>query len=95
MYGHDHGHDYGHGCSGRSRLKRGLLIGLFSIGAIGGFASGIHSMKHHCQARREKFENHVADVCVKAANRAEAEAAAKAEATKNAAPPPATEKADK
>lgn len=61
------------GCSRGSRLKRGLLIGLFSIGTIGGFASGMHSMRHHCQARRERFEDHVADVCVRAAHRAEAE----------------------
>lgn len=85
MYGHDH-----HGCSGGSRLKRGLLIGLFSIGTIGGFASGFHHMRGHCQSRREKFENHVADVCVRAAERAQAEA----EATKSKAAPPPASKTD-
>lgn len=84
MYGYDHG------CSGGSRVKRGLLIGLLSLGTIGGFASGIHSMRHHCQARREQFENHVADVCVRAAKAAEAEHATE----KSTDPKPAVKAAD-
>jgi|JI10StandDraft_1071094.scaffolds.fasta_scaffold126004_2 hypothetical protein len=81
MYSHD-------GCSRGGRLKRGLLIALFSIGTVGGFASGIHTMKRHCHGRRERFENHVADVCVRAAKAAESDAASKA-------PPPPPPRADK
>lgn len=84
MYAHD-------GCSRGGRLKRGLLIALFSIGTVGGFASGIHSMKRHCHGRREKFENHVADICVRAAARQN-----ESDAQRSAPPPPParTDKAD-
>lgn len=80
MYAHDGG------CSRGGRIKRGILIGLFSIGTIGGFASGFHSMKH-CKSGRQRFEDHVADVCVRAANRANDKAAEARGADKT--PPPA------
>jgi len=94
MHGHDFGHGgydggdcgggYGGGCGGGGRIKRGILIGLLSIGTIGGFACGFHSMGQHCHARREAFERHVADVCVRAAH--EAEATAKPEPKPDAEP---------
>lgn len=52
-------------------MKRKLVIALLALGTVGGFASGFRSMRCHHQARREAFENHVADVCVRAAQRSE------------------------
>lgn len=58
-------------------MKRRLLIGLLAFGTFAGFGSGFASMgwHHHRfhQARRVAFENHVADVCVEAARRADRE----------------------
>ena len=51
-------------------MKRRLLIVLLTLGTIGGFGSGIASMRCHGQARRAAFERHVAKVCVDAARRA-------------------------
>ena len=50
--------------------RRKVLVGLLSLGAIGGFASGIASMRCHARMRRAAFEDRVADVCVRAAERA-------------------------
>ena len=55
-------------------MKRKVLIGLFSFGTVFGFGSGVASMacmhgRHH-EARRAQFEQHVADVGVDAALRA-------------------------
>lgn len=52
-------------------MRRKLAIVLLTLGAVGGYASGFASMKCHHQARRQAFENHVAEVCVKAAKQAE------------------------
>jgi len=57
-------------------MRRGLLIVLLSIGTVGGFAAGFARL-HHCRQhghgwhgeRHQQFENHVADVCVSAAER--------------------------
>jgi len=51
-------------------MKRRLLIVLLTLGTIGGFGSGIASMRWHGHARRAAFERHVAKVCVDAARRA-------------------------
>ncbi len=48
-------------------IRRKIVMGLLAFGAIGGFASGFHSMHARCQAHRDSFEAHVADVCVRAA----------------------------
>ena len=53
-------------------MKRRLLIVLLTLGTIGGFGSGIASMRCHGNARRAAFERHVANVCVDAARRAKA-----------------------
>lgn len=48
-------------------MKRKVLIVLFSIGTIGGFASGFAGLaRHHC-SRRASFEQHVARACADAA----------------------------
>ena len=58
-------------------IKRGALIALFSFGAIAGFGHGIASVACHAgschQQRRAAFEDHVAEVCTRAADRAQAE----------------------
>ncbi len=61
-------------------IKRGALIALFSFGTIAGFGSGIASVACHAgschQSRRAEFEDHVADVCTRAAERVQSEHAA-------------------
>jgi hypothetical protein len=56
-------------------MKNRLLIALFSVGTIFGFGGGLFSMAfhhgHHAQRRQAAFEDHIADVCVDAARRAE------------------------
>ncbi len=52
-------------------MKRKIVIALLTLGTIGGFASGIASMSCRSKHRREAFEKHVADVCVKAARNAD------------------------
>lgn len=63
-------------------MKRRLLIIALGLGTFLGFASGFASMGAGCQrhheARRAAFEQHVADVCVDAARRAERGRAASA-----------------
>ena len=46
-------------------------MAVLAVGAIGGFASGFHSLHGSCHARHERFEDHVADVCVRAAKKAD------------------------
>lgn len=55
-------------------MKRKLLIAVLALGTVGGFASGFRSLRCHHQSRRAAFENHVADVCVRAAERSQEEA---------------------
>ena len=56
-------------------MKRRLLITALSFGTIFGFASGFVSLGSHWhghhERRRAAFEDHIADVCVDAARRAE------------------------
>jgi hypothetical protein len=53
-------------------IKRAFLVVLFSLGTVGGFASGFahlgHCAQHH-EARRHAFENRVADLCTRSAHR--------------------------
>ncbi|MFO0550712.1 MAG: hypothetical protein U0271_20120 [Polyangiaceae bacterium] len=51
--------------------KRKIVMALLALGTVGGFASGFMSMRCHARARRAAFEDHVADVCVRAAKNAE------------------------
>ena len=56
-------------------IRRRIAIFLLSLGTVAGFAMGFHSMRHyHCQSHRESFEDHVADVCVRAAKNADQKA---------------------
>ena len=55
-------------------MKRKILIALLTLGTIGGFASGISSMRWRHHHRRAAFEQHVARVCVDAARGADLEA---------------------
>ncbi|MEP7050897.1 MAG: hypothetical protein ABJB12_11105 [Pseudomonadota bacterium] len=49
----------------RSRVLRFILF----AGAIAGFASALYGCRHHDE-RRQAFEDHIADVCTRAAERA-------------------------
>lgn len=53
-------------------MKRTALAVLLTLGMVGGLASGFHHVRHH-HARRGAFEAHVADLCAKAALRAQDE----------------------
>lgn len=52
-------------------MGRTILIVLLSLGAATGFAVGFHRLGHYGFRghRHAEFENHVADVCVRAAER--------------------------
>jgi hypothetical protein len=52
-------------------MKRKILIGLLAMGTVGGFAAGFGSMRCRAEHRRERFEHHVASVCVEAARDAD------------------------
>jgi len=56
-------------------MKRRLLITVLAFGTLFGFASGFMSLgshlRGHHERRRAAFEDHIADVCVDAARRAE------------------------
>ena len=59
-------------------MARTILIVLLSLGAATGFAVGFHRLGHHGfhgyrGHHRAEFEAHVADVCVRAAERTLAE----------------------
>lgn len=56
--------------------RRTLWIVLLSLGTVGGFAAGFARLHHHRLhgygwhgEGRQRFEDHVADVCVRAAER--------------------------
>ena len=48
-------------------MRRRILMVLFALGAIGGYASGCHQLRACHMQRRSAFEAHVARVCVDAA----------------------------
>ncbi len=54
------------------RRRRPFLMALLAVGTIAGYASGFVSMHCHSACHRASFEQHVADVCVAAADRAKA-----------------------
>lgn len=55
-------------------MRRKFAIVLLTLGTIGGFASGIASLRCHSWQRRQSFEQHVAKICVDAAKSADASA---------------------
>jgi hypothetical protein len=50
-------------------MKRRLLMFVLAMGAVAGFASGLFGCRYHGEGRRQAFEDHVADVCTRAAER--------------------------
>lgn len=75
-------------------FKRAFLIVLFGLGTVGGFAHGFASLGHcanSCRsARRASFEDRVAEVCTRAAERVHDERAAMSPPVDpRFAPPPA------
>lgn len=60
---------YGYGY----RRRRPFLMALLAVGTVAGYASGFASMHCHSSCHRQQsFEQHVADVCVAAAQRSNA-----------------------
>ncbi len=51
-------------------MRRKALILILAMGAVGGFASGFMGCHHRGMDKRQAFEDHVADVCMRAAERA-------------------------
>jgi len=52
-------------------MRRKALILVLAMGAVAGFASGLYGCHYHGVERRQAFEDHVADVCTRAAERAQ------------------------
>jgi len=52
-------------------MRRPILAIVLALGAIAGFGTGVASVIHHHREHRAAFEQHIADVCVEAAQRAE------------------------
>ncbi|HEX7451652.1 MAG TPA: hypothetical protein VF294_05180 [Polyangiaceae bacterium] len=50
-------------------MKRKALMFVLAIGAVAGFASSLYGC-HRGVQRQQAFEDHVADVCTRAAERA-------------------------
>ncbi|MGO8969329.1 MAG: hypothetical protein ACLQDQ_07130 [Myxococcaceae bacterium] len=48
-------------------MRRLPLAFLLGVGALAGFASGMHELRWHRFAQRAAFERHVAEICVDAA----------------------------
>ena len=57
-------------------IIRKLLIALLAVGAVSGFAHGFAHLGACHHGRRAAFEDHVADVCLRAAQRLDGERAA-------------------
>jgi len=55
-------------------MKRKILLVLLGLGTIAGYASAFGSHSRHHRTHRAAFEEHVADLCVRAAARQSAEA---------------------
>jgi hypothetical protein len=53
-------------------MRHRALVFLLGLGTVVGFASGIWSCRHHSFERRQAFEDHVAEVCTRAAERSHA-----------------------
>jgi len=51
-------------------MRRKALMFVLALGAVAGFASGVLGCHYRGAERRQAFEDHVADVCTRAAERA-------------------------
>ena len=56
-------------------MRRKGLILVLGIGAVAGFASSLFGCHYHGVERRQAFEDHIADVCTRAADRSRGHAA--------------------
>lgn len=56
-------------------MRHKALVFVLALGAVGGFASSIFGCHYHRLERREAFEDHIADVCTRAAERSRMHAA--------------------
>jgi hypothetical protein len=56
-------------------MRRKALILVFGLGAVLGFGSSIFGCHYHGIERRQAFEDHIADVCTRAAERSREHAA--------------------
>ena len=56
-------------------MRRKALILVLGIGAVAGFASSLFGCHYHGIERRQAFEDHIADVCTRAADRSRQQAA--------------------
>lgn len=50
-------------------MRRKALIGVLALGAIAGFGTSLFGCHYHRSDRRAAFEDHIADVCTRAAER--------------------------
>ncbi|HYP76648.1 MAG TPA: hypothetical protein VER12_11855 [Polyangiaceae bacterium] len=50
-------------------MRRKALVLVLALGAVAGFASGLYGCHYHAIDRRQAFEDHIADVCTRAAER--------------------------
>ena len=55
-------------------MRRKGLIFVLALGSIAGFASGLYGCHYHGVERRQAFEDHVADICTRAAERSRSHA---------------------
>ena len=56
-------------------MRRKALILVLGLGAVAGFASSLFGCHYHGIERRQAFEDHIADVCTRAADRSRQHAA--------------------
>jgi len=50
-------------------MRHRALIVVLALGAVAGFGSGLYSCHYHGIERRQAFEDHIADICTRAAER--------------------------
>lgn len=58
----------------RLELRRMVLAVMLALGTVSGFGAGFAAMHGHHRHHRDALERHVAEVCVRAADRARDEA---------------------
>lgn len=56
-------------------MRRYALMFVLALGTVAGFASSLYGCHYHAVERRQAFEDHVADVCTRAAERSRNHAA--------------------
>lgn len=61
-------------------MKRKLLLIALALGTVAGYSSALYHHSHQRRARHAKWQQHVADLCVQAAQRRADELAPASEA---------------